>query len=56
MNYSKFQILNLATKKTVTYPYIKGMDNRDVENKAIKEQMEINNQPRADFMIHGLIK
>lgn len=54
--YSGFEVLNMKTKMKRVYPYIKGKDSRDVEEKAIKEEMSNTGEPRSNFTISGLIR
>jgi hypothetical protein len=54
--YSGFKLLNLKTKQEIVYPYVKGKNNRDVEDQAIKEQMELTGLSRSNFMVNGLVE
>jgi hypothetical protein len=54
--YTGFKLMNLVTGKEEQYPYIKGWNNVDSENKAIREQMELTGQSRSNFIVSGLIK
>ncbi|MDF2534229.1 MAG: hypothetical protein K0R18_386 [Bacillales bacterium] len=54
--YTGFKLMNLVTGKEEQCPYIKGWNNVDSENKAIREQMELTGQSRSDFIVSGLIK
>lgn len=54
--YSGFKVLNLDTKVEKVYPYVKGEDSVDTENKAIKDQMKLTDLPRSSFTINGLVR
>lgn len=54
--YTAFDVLNNKTDKVVKYPYVKGLDNVDCEDNAIKDQMKLTGLPRSTFMIYGLHK
>lgn len=54
--YSSFKVLNLITKEETVYPYVKGENSVDTENKAIHEQMALTTLPRSRFMVSELIK
>jgi hypothetical protein len=53
--YDGFVILNKATGTTRYYPYIKGKRSTDVEDAAIREQMNLHNLERAAFTLTKLI-
>lgn len=54
--YSGFKVLNLDTEVEKIYPYVKGEDSVDTENKAIKDQMKLTDLPRSSFTINGLVR
>jgi hypothetical protein len=55
-DYSGFRVCNFETCKETIYPYIKGEDSRDTEDRAIREQMRLTGLPRSNFIINGLVK
>jgi hypothetical protein len=54
--YDGFIVLDQKTKKQYKFRYIRGVDNVDDENDAIKTIMYLTKQPRTNFIVHGLIK
>lgn len=46
-----FVIQNRKTNKETKYPYTKGVNPKDAEAMAIKDQMEVTKQPREDFWV-----
>jgi hypothetical protein len=54
--YDGFIVLDQKTKKQYKFRYIRGVDNVDDENDAIKTVMYLTKQPRTNFIVHGLIK
>jgi len=56
VKYKGFKLFNSKTKTVKEYPYYKGWDNRDSEDKAIRKEMELTNQPRCDFGVVGFVK
>jgi hypothetical protein len=54
--YDGYIVLDQKTKKQYKFRYIRGVDNVDDENDAIKTIMYLTKQPRTNFIVHGLIK
>jgi hypothetical protein len=54
--YDGYIVLDQKTKKQYKFRYIRGVDNVDDENDAIKTVMYLTKQPRTNFIVHGLIK
>lgn len=54
--YSGFKVKNSVTGDIEQYPYIKGEDGRDTEDKAIREQMKLTGLTRSNFMVVDLVK
>ena len=55
-DYGGFIVLDMKTKKSYKFKYIKGVKSVNVENDAIAKLMKSTGESRGNFMVNGLIR